>query len=173
MFSSVKTKTNPNFAVNLAESRGHSFSLSIWWIIFFKHLYSLIRKKTYEKGQKQPSSHSCTELRKIQFLPGNIFNFFVLGNFKILRTNYIMCVVRFDCVMHQPRILKCGNYKIFANLARRNAKRCFKIHEVPNKMYFNKIFNNSCNKCFTESHPVLGLGLFFRLWKVTKIYGSV
>ena len=42
-FSSVKTKTNPNFAVKLAESSNHSFLLSIWWSIFLKHLNSLIR----------------------------------------------------------------------------------------------------------------------------------
>ena len=39
-FSSVKTKTNPNFAVNFAGSCNHSFLLSIWWITFFKYLYS-------------------------------------------------------------------------------------------------------------------------------------
>ena len=42
-FSSVKTKTNPNFAVRLAERSNDSFSLSIWWITFFKHLYYLAR----------------------------------------------------------------------------------------------------------------------------------
>ena len=41
-FSNVNTKTNLNFAVKLAESSNHSFLLSIWWIIFLKHLYSLI-----------------------------------------------------------------------------------------------------------------------------------
>ena len=42
-FSSGKTKTNPNFAVKLAERSNHSFLLSIWWIRFFKHLCSVIR----------------------------------------------------------------------------------------------------------------------------------
>ena len=28
--------------------------------------------KTYEKGQKQPSRHSCTELCKTQFFPVSI-----------------------------------------------------------------------------------------------------
>ena len=36
-------KTNPNFVAKLAERSNHSFLLSIWWIAFFKHLYSLIR----------------------------------------------------------------------------------------------------------------------------------
>ena len=40
-FFIVKTKTNPNFAVKLAERSNHSFLLSIWWITFFKHMYSL------------------------------------------------------------------------------------------------------------------------------------
>ena len=39
MFSSVKTKTNPNFYVKLAERSNYSFLLCIWWITFFKHLY--------------------------------------------------------------------------------------------------------------------------------------
>ena len=34
MFSSVKTKANPNFAVKLAGRSNHSFLLSIWWITF-------------------------------------------------------------------------------------------------------------------------------------------
>ena len=34
-FSSVKTKTNSNFVVKLAERRKHSFLLSIWWWIAF------------------------------------------------------------------------------------------------------------------------------------------
>ena len=43
MFSSVKTKTNPSFAIKLPEGSNHSFLLSIfWWITFLKHLYSLI-----------------------------------------------------------------------------------------------------------------------------------
>ena len=42
-FSSVKTKTNPSFAVKPAEGSNHSFLLSVWWITFFKHLYSLTR----------------------------------------------------------------------------------------------------------------------------------
>ena len=39
--SSVKIKTNSNFAVKLAERSNHLFLLSIWWISFFKHLYLL------------------------------------------------------------------------------------------------------------------------------------
>ena len=46
VFSSVKTKTNSSFAVELAERSNHSFLLSIWWITFFKYLYSLI----YDNG---------------------------------------------------------------------------------------------------------------------------
>ena len=38
-FSSAKTKTNPTFAVKLAERSNHPFLPSIWWITFFKHLY--------------------------------------------------------------------------------------------------------------------------------------
>ena len=38
-FSSVKTKTNPNFALKLGERGNHSSLLSICWIAFFKHLY--------------------------------------------------------------------------------------------------------------------------------------
>ena len=38
---SVKKKANSNFAIKLAERRNHSFSLSVWWITFFKHLNSL------------------------------------------------------------------------------------------------------------------------------------
>ena len=38
-FSSVKTKSNPVFAVKLAGRNNHSFLLSIWWITFFKHLH--------------------------------------------------------------------------------------------------------------------------------------
>ena len=70
-------KTNPNFVAKLAERSNHSFLLSIWWIAFFKHLYSLIRIieciernwscKRRKKGQKQPSNHSCTELSEIVF----------------------------------------------------------------------------------------------------------
>ena len=41
-FSSVQTKTNPIFAVKLAERSNHLFLLSVWWITFFKHLYSCI-----------------------------------------------------------------------------------------------------------------------------------
>ena len=37
--SSVKTKTNPDFAVKLAERSNHPFLLSIWWITYFKYLY--------------------------------------------------------------------------------------------------------------------------------------
>ena len=72
-----------------------------------------------------------------------------------------MCVVCFDCVMHQPRILKCGNYKVFANLADRNARDASR--------YFNKVFNNFCYKRFTKSHPVLGFGFFFCLCKALCI----
>ena len=36
------TKANSNFAVKPAEKSNHSCLLSIWWITFFKHLYSLI-----------------------------------------------------------------------------------------------------------------------------------
>ena len=39
VFIGVKTKTNQNFAVKLAERRNHSFLLSIWWKTSFKHLY--------------------------------------------------------------------------------------------------------------------------------------
>ena len=46
-FSNVKVKTSPSFAVKLAERSNHSFLLSIWWITFFKHLYSLIRVMEY------------------------------------------------------------------------------------------------------------------------------
>ena len=46
-FSSVKIKTNPNFAAKLAERSNHSFLLSIWWITFFKHLYYHSHKKKY------------------------------------------------------------------------------------------------------------------------------
>ena len=35
-FSSVKTKTNSNFAVELAEKSNHSFLLPSWWITFFQ-----------------------------------------------------------------------------------------------------------------------------------------
>ena len=42
-FSSVKTKTNPNFGVKFAERSNHTFLLSVWWIKFFKHLHSSIR----------------------------------------------------------------------------------------------------------------------------------
>ena len=38
-FSSVKTKTNPNFAVKVTERSNHLFLPSVWWITFFKHLY--------------------------------------------------------------------------------------------------------------------------------------
>ena len=38
----IKTKTNPNFAVKLAERSYRSFLLFNWWITFLKHLYSLI-----------------------------------------------------------------------------------------------------------------------------------
>ena len=33
-FSSVKTKTNSNFTVKLADRSIHSFFLSIWWTTF-------------------------------------------------------------------------------------------------------------------------------------------
>ena len=74
-FSSVKTKANSNFALKLAERSNHSFLLSIWWITFFKHLYSYymimecIELNWLCKHLKkvQPSSHSCTELRKTVF----------------------------------------------------------------------------------------------------------
>ena len=39
-FSSVKTKTNPNFAVKLARRSNHSFLLFTWRITLFKDLYS-------------------------------------------------------------------------------------------------------------------------------------
>ena len=48
-FSSVTTKTNPNFAIKLAERSSHSLLLSIWWITFFKHLCSLIRDLNWLK----------------------------------------------------------------------------------------------------------------------------
>ena len=41
-FSSIKTKTNPNLTVKLAERSYHLSLLSIWWD--FKHLYSLTRE---------------------------------------------------------------------------------------------------------------------------------
>ena len=58
------------------------YFLSIWWITFFKHLFSLTWEngmyiayenwlRKHEKGQKQPifiSIKSCTELRKTQLL---------------------------------------------------------------------------------------------------------
>ena len=41
-FFYVKTKTNSNFALKVAEGINHSFLLPIWWISFLKHLYCLI-----------------------------------------------------------------------------------------------------------------------------------
>ena len=43
MLSSVKKKTNPSFAVKLAERSNYSLLLFIWWITFYIHLYSLTR----------------------------------------------------------------------------------------------------------------------------------
>ena len=40
--SSAKTKANPNFSVKPVERNNHSFLLSIWWVTFFKHLYSRV-----------------------------------------------------------------------------------------------------------------------------------
>ena len=62
---------------NIAERSSHSFLLSIRWINLFKHLHSVCDNgmyrtelivETYEKGQKQPSNHSCNEMSKTQFL---------------------------------------------------------------------------------------------------------
>ena len=39
MFSNVKTKTNSSFAVEVTERSNHSFLMSTWWIMFFRHLY--------------------------------------------------------------------------------------------------------------------------------------
>ena len=59
--SGVKTKGNPNFAVKLVESSNRSFLLSIWWITFFKHLYSLIRgMECVERNW------SCKHIKKIR-----------------------------------------------------------------------------------------------------------
>ena len=86
-FSSIKTKTNSNFSVKLAERSNHSLLLPIWWITFLKHLYSLnvimeciklflefFIVQTYEKVQKQPSSRFWIELSKTQFFPVSIVN---------------------------------------------------------------------------------------------------
>ena len=35
-------KSDLNFAVKLAERSNHSILLSVWWITFFKHLYSVM-----------------------------------------------------------------------------------------------------------------------------------
>ena len=90
-FSNVKTKTNPNFAVKLAGRSNHLFLLSIWWITFqtflllmrviqciielnwlCEHIKKIDCVIKYQKGQKQPSSHSCAELNKTQFLTWSI-----------------------------------------------------------------------------------------------------
>ena len=42
-FQCYKTKTSPSFAVKPVKRYRHLFLLSIAWITFFKHLYSLIR----------------------------------------------------------------------------------------------------------------------------------
>ena len=44
-FFSVKTKTNPNFAVKLAGSSNHSFLLSIWW----RHFSNICTLNTWTK----------------------------------------------------------------------------------------------------------------------------
>ena len=62
-----------------AERSNHSF-VSIWWITFFRHLYSLIRhekfkeinrlykhRKRVRSSQASISINSCTELSKTQF----------------------------------------------------------------------------------------------------------
>ena len=85
-FFGIKKKTNSNFVVKLAEMSNRSFSLSIWWITFFKHLYSMIWEndcielnwlcKHMEKvriSQASISINSCTELSKTQFFPEGIF----------------------------------------------------------------------------------------------------
>ena len=84
MFSSVKTKTNANFSVKLAGRSNHSFLLSIWWITFFKHLYSqyaiiqciielnLLCKHIKKVRSSQPAI-SCTELNKTQFSPLTVY----------------------------------------------------------------------------------------------------
>ena len=41
-FPMLRQKPISKFAVKLAERSNHSFLLSIWWITFFRHLYSLI-----------------------------------------------------------------------------------------------------------------------------------
>ena len=44
IFSSIKTKTSPNFAVKLAWRSNHSFLLSIWWITFFKQTGGFVQE---------------------------------------------------------------------------------------------------------------------------------
>ena len=62
--SSVTEKTNTNFAVKLVERSSHSFLLSIWWITFFKHLYSLIHVR---------SSKCVWPFSRHQALKGQVF----------------------------------------------------------------------------------------------------
>ena len=57
--SCFKTKSNPNFAVRLAERSNHSFLLSIWWITFFKYLCSLV----HDNGIFRPL---CKHIKKIR-----------------------------------------------------------------------------------------------------------
>ena len=45
-FSIVKTKTKSSFAVKVSKRSNHSFLLSVWWIIFFRHPYDNGLKKT-------------------------------------------------------------------------------------------------------------------------------
>ena len=78
-FSNVKTKTNLNFAVKLAESSNHSFLLSIWWIIFLKHLYSLIRAMECKELNSCVNIWKRSEAAKKPFLywEWNVLNYWI------------------------------------------------------------------------------------------------
>ena len=86
------------------------YFLSIWWITFFKHLFSLIWEngmytayenwlRKHEKGQKQPtfiSIKSCPELRKTQLLYSLRVSLKSFVNFSIWKQTNIT-VTRVSC----------------------------------------------------------------------------
>ena len=83
-FSSVKTKTKPNFAVKLAGRSNRSFS-NCWINHFFQtsvlfnmwqwNVWNLTDcVKTYEKGQKQPGPYLNGCVYKMQCIVNSIAN---------------------------------------------------------------------------------------------------
>ena len=109
-FSGLKTKANPNVAVKLAVRSNHSFLLFIWKIIFFKYLLLIrdngIHRTYWEHDEKQPNSHSCTELSKTQFLPVSIVIMFGVVFFCIiLHAIWVWCSLLTPSVPEKLRSL--------------------------------------------------------------------